>query len=211
MSRRVYDNSQREVAAATTRARILESAHDLLVTDGYSGLSIAALARSAGVSPQTIYNSIGGKPDVLKACYDVTLAGDADQVPMSERADFRAIWEEADASGFVRSYAAWCRTLLERVAPILGPVLRPGAVTDEAVASFVLTIDAERRIGTTHAIAHLRKQFGLPAGLSSRAAVDLTWTLNSPEVYHRLVHTCGWKPATYQRWLEGQLAAALID
>lgn len=211
MPRRVYDNSQRQVAAAETRARILEAAGELLARDGYAGLSIAALAGSAGVSPQTIYNSIGGKPDVLKACYDITIAGDADEVAMSDRPEFRAIWSAPDPAGFLQRYAVWCATLHERVAPILGAVLRPGAVTDEAVATFMTTIDTERRTGTTHAISHLRQQFGLPRGLTTQSAIDLTWTLNAPEVYLRLVHTCGWRRPAYERWLARQLSAALTD
>lgn len=211
MPRRPYDNNQRQIAAAQTRARILAVAKDLLVRDGYSGLSIAGLATAADVSPQTIYNSIGRKPDVLKACYDVTLAGDAEDVPMSDRPEFQAIWAAPDASGFIERYAVWCAAIHDRVAPILGAVLRPGAATDAAVASFISTIDTERRIGTTHAITHLRDQFGLPAGMSARTAIDLTWTLNSPEVYLRLVQSCGWKRRAYERWLEQQLAAALLD
>ena len=37
-------------------------------------MTIASLAKAAGVSPQTVYNSIGGKAAVVKAVYDVLLA-----------------------------------------------------------------------------------------------------------------------------------------
>lgn len=210
MASRSYDNSQREVAANETRERILRTACQRLVDEGYTGLAVSALAAAAQVSPQTIYNSIGGKPDVLKACYDRTIAGDARDLPLSDRPEFHAIWAATRASDFLERYAAWCGTLHERVAPILGAVLRPGATTDDAVAGFVATIDAERRTGTTTAISHLRDSFGLPRGMALSTAVDLTWTLNSPEVYLRLVQTCGWRPDEYVLWLERQLAASLL-
>lgn len=208
-ARRAYDNSGRTAAAAATRARILDAARDLLVSEGYAAMSITALARAAGVSPQTIYNAIGGKAEVLKACYDVTLAGDDEPVPLSERPAFRRMFDAPDAAGFVTAYAAWCRVVHDRVAPILGGVLR-GRGGDPAADAFLETVDGERRIGTTHAVAHLADAHGLPAGLSREHAVDLTWTLNAPEVYDRLVRRCGWSPVQYERWLSRQLAVALI-
>ena len=44
---------------------------------------------------------MGGKADVLKACYDVTLAGDDEPVAMSERPEFAALWETADPRTFM--------------------------------------------------------------------------------------------------------------
>ncbi len=208
VARRRYDNSGREEGARETRARILRSAHDLLLDGGYPGLSIAALARAAAVSPQTIYNSIGGKADVLKACYDVTLAGDDEPVAISDRPAFRAIWATDDRRVFLDRYATWCRTVYDRVAPIVGAVTGTGA-GDGGAQEFVATIDRERRIGTARAMAHFAEHFGLPPGLTLEAATDAVWTLNSPEVYDRLVRRCGWTPAGYAEWLAGQLDASL--
>ena len=210
MSRRPYDNSGRVEGARATRRRILESARGMLVAEGFPGLSIAALAAAAEVSPQTIYNSIGGKAQVLKACYDITLAGDDETVPMSQRPAFRAIFNAPDARTFLTRYAAWVREVYARVGPILAAVVRPGA-GDPAVAGFLSTIEAERRTGTTHAMTALRDAHGLPAAMSLREAVDIAWTLNSPEVYDRLVGRCEWSGARYQDWLAGQLRASLVD
>ncbi len=64
---RSYDNSSRAEAARETRLRILAAARRLIVSEGYRSFSIAALAEAAGVSPQTVYNAVGGKAEVLKA------------------------------------------------------------------------------------------------------------------------------------------------
>lgn len=209
MTRRGYDNSARQEAARHTRARILSAARELLLEGGYSRLTIAALADAAVVSPQTIYNSIGGKAEVLKACYDVTLAGDDEPVAIRDRPEFLAMFDTPDASTFLGRYAAWARLVSERVAPILGAVSQPG-VGDSGAQVFAETIEQERRIGTTHAMTQLRDAHGLPEHLSLERTVDISWTLNAPEIYDRLVHRCGWTPAEYEGWLADQLRASLL-
>ncbi|WP_153506144.1 TetR/AcrR family transcriptional regulator [Cumulibacter manganitolerans] len=209
MSRRAYDNSARQIAARATRARILAAAYELLVSTGYASLSIADLARAAQVSPQTIYNAIGGKAEVLKACYDVTLAGDDESVAMSDRPEFKAMFTSESAGDYLERYARWCRVIGQRVEPIIGAFIRPGSA-DSGVAAFLATIEGERRTGTTHAMTRLRDVHGLRPGLALSRAVDIAWTLNSPEVYDRLVNRCGWSAAAYERWLAGQLKAGLL-
>lgn len=169
-----------------------------------------ALARAAGVSQQTIYNSVGGKAEVLKDCYDVTLAGDDEAVAMSERPEFRAMLETRDGTAYVQRYAAWCRLVSDRVAPIIGAVSAPG-VGDAGAQAFAESIEQERRIGTQGAMTRLRDVHGLRDGVSLEEAVDVAWTLNAPEVYDRLVRRCGWSPADYESWLARQLAAALLQ
>lgn len=206
---RGYDNAARTEAAAETRARILVAARDLILEKGYAKASIAAIADAAGVSPQTIYNAVGNKAAVLKACYDVTLAGDDEPIPMSARAEFTALGAAATASEWTRAYARWSKVIAERVGALLEAVIAPGTATDAGVADFVATIERERRIGSAHAVAAFAGRFGLPDGLAQEHAVDIVWTLNSPEVHGRLVHRCGWTPDAYEAWLAGQLAASL--
>ena len=64
---RSYHSPVRDEGARATRARIVRSARELIVSRGYAAFSVAALAEAADVSPQTIYNTIGGKAQVLKA------------------------------------------------------------------------------------------------------------------------------------------------
>lgn len=206
---RGYRSAVRDESARATRRRILDAARALLVTGGYQACSVAALADAAGVSPQTVYNAVGSKAAVLKACYDVTIAGDDEPVAMSDRPQFRAVREATSREDFVRAYAGWLRFLQGRVGDLLGAVLRPGEATDAGVAEFAATIDRERRIGTTHALTAYADRFGLGADLTLERAVDAVWTLNSPEVFDRLVRRCGWSLDQYESWLVAQLTAAL--
>src|SRR4029079_9370743 len=103
MSTRSYDSALRSEQARLTRARILDAARALLLDGGAAGLTMAGLAAAADVSTQTIYNSVGGKAAVIKAVYDVPLAGDDDPRPMNDRPEFRALAAAADAPALLRA------------------------------------------------------------------------------------------------------------
>ena len=79
-----------------TRRKVLAAARDLFLRRGYTGATVEAIAKRAAVSPQTVYNVVGGKAAVLKAVYDVTLVGDDDPVSMVERLLDRAILAASD-------------------------------------------------------------------------------------------------------------------
>ncbi|HEY0948726.1 TetR/AcrR family transcriptional regulator [Nocardioides sp.] len=208
---RAYDNSARVERAGRTRAAIVATARELLLQGGYPAMTVASLAAAAGVSPQTVYNSVGGKPAVVKAVYDQLIAGDDVEVALSDRPEFQALFEAVDRPAFARAYAGWVRVHSERVGPLLGALLAHG--TDAALVDFVATIEQERYAGTTHAITGLRDRIGLPARHAGepglRRLVDAVWTLNSPDAYDRLVRRRGWSPAAYEDWLAEQLRALL--
>lgn len=209
VSRRSYDNSQRTESARATRRRILESAREILLSGGYAGMTVARLAAAAEVSPQTVYNAVGGKAAVVKAVYDVMLAGDEEPVPMSSRPEFMAMRGSGDAIEFLAAYAAWCRGIYERVGALLGVLLEGGSGGDAMLRDFVSTIEAERRVGNGHALSLLEQTHGIPDPPGRERLHDIVWTLTAPEVADRLIRRCSWSPVDYENWLAGQLAAYL--
>lgn len=209
---RTYDNSARAEQARATRTHIVGTATGLLLDGGYGAMTVAGLAEAAGVSPQTVYNSIGGKPDVVKAVYDALLAGDDDDVALSDRPEFQAMFGAPDRPAFVSAYAAWVRMLHGRTGALLGALTAHG--TDAALSDFVATIERERYTGATHAMTGLRSRIGLPERITTEAdftrLIDGVWALIAPDTYARLVRRCGWTPAIYEEWLAGQLTVLLI-
>ena len=205
---RAYDNSGRVQAAADTRRRILDTARTMLLDGGYHSMSVAGLASAAGVSPQTVYNAVGGKAEVVKAVYDVLLAGDEDPVPPSSRPEFLAMGEAPDRASFGRAYAAFSAGIWRRVGPLLGVLLADGPGNDATLAAFVATIDGERLAGNTSAITMLESRHGLPDGRERGELVDEVWTLTAPEVYDRFVRRRGWSHEAYTAWLSDAVAAA---
>jgi AcrR family transcriptional regulator len=70
MSPRPYRMGKRQAAVDDTRARILESARQLLADESETDLSVEAIARRADVSRLTIYYQFKSRPGLLEALYD---------------------------------------------------------------------------------------------------------------------------------------------
>jgi AcrR family transcriptional regulator len=197
---RAYDASARELSALETRRRILDAAQDLMLGGGYRAMTINELAVRAQVSTQTVYNSVGGKGAVVKAVYDKLLAGDDDAIAMSERPEFLAIRDAPDLETWATAYAAWARSIMVRVGPLLGALLEHGPAGDPVLEDLVASMDRERRTGNDNSLRRL-----LPRATTRSRAVDAVWTLTAPEVYDRLVTKRGWSHQAYEAWLARQL------
>lgn len=172
-------------------------------------MTVARLAAEASVSPQTVYNAVGGKAEVVKAVYDVALAGDDERVSIGDRPEFRAVQEATTAAECLRRYAAIGVLFWDRIGPLLTALLPHGDGGDPVLAELVATTDRERRTGNTNLVRHLASRFGLPDGWSEERAVDLLWTLTSPQLADLLVRRCGWSSADYGAWLAEALVRDL--
>jgi AcrR family transcriptional regulator len=172
-------------------------------------MTIAKLATAAEVSPQTVYNSVGGKAEVIKAVYDVRLAGDDKTVVMSERPGIQAVLAAPTAAEALRRYVDLTRLLYNRVGPLL-VALPHGPGADPTLAEFLATIDAERRKGNSGIVDHVHRRFGLAAGLDPSHAADIVWTLTSPQLADLLISRCGWTVDAYAGWLTDTLLHSLL-
>lgn len=209
MTPRRYSSPVRESGVRASRERIVDAARQLFLKRGYAGTTVEAVAGRAGVSVQTIYNTVGGKAALLKAVYDVMIAGDAGPVPVIARATGQALLAAGDGRTCLRLYARLCRELYERVGPLV-PALFAEAAGDREVRAFIDTIENERANGTRAIAAHVQARFGLRAGLDLDAAADVLWTLASPDVTLRLVRRRGWSLDRFEAWLGDVLADALL-
>jgi AcrR family transcriptional regulator len=146
--------------------------------------AIDAVARRAGVSTQTVYNAVGGKPALLRAVYDVSLAGDDEPVPIAERPAFQAMLAETDGRRCLARYAG--------------------------LRAFADTAEGQRAAGTAMVAGHVAERFGLRPGLTVQEAADALWTLTAPEVLERLVVRRGWSLDRAEAWLADAMADALL-
>ena len=193
-----------------TRQKVLVAARDLFLRRGYSGATIEAIAKRAAVSPQTVYNVVGGKAALLKAVYDVTLAGDDAPVPMIERPLARAMLATGDPVECLRLYARMGREMAERAGPLIAVVFVQAAGRDPDVRAFVDKIEGERAIGTAGVAGHLARRFGLRDGLTEAQAGDVLWALTAPELLDRFTRRRGWSLDSYERWLATTMAEAVL-
>src|SRR5258708_33227705 len=103
--RRPYNSERRREAADRNRAAVVAACRELLFQDGYHVTTVRAVAERAGVSVETVYKTFGGKPGMVKALWDTTLAGDDEPVPMADRPQTREILRTGDAVAKLRLYA----------------------------------------------------------------------------------------------------------
>ncbi len=66
---RSYDMGRRGVAAAQTRAAIIEAVHGLLEAPDASRLTLEEVARAAGITRATVYNQFGSRRALLTAAF----------------------------------------------------------------------------------------------------------------------------------------------
>lgn len=208
--RRRYTSQIRDEQARLTRRKILDAARELFLTRGYLGTTLDDVAATAGVSVQTVYNAVGGKAAVLKTVYDVTLAGDDEPVPMSERPAFRAMLAATEGRRCLELYAAHGRAITERVLPLVTAVLAQAATGDKDLHAFAETIEGERATGTRAAAQHIADRFGLRDGLTVDDAAAILWTLTAPDVADRLVNRRGWGWDRFAAWLGTTMGDALL-
>jgi len=207
---RRYSTVLRAEQTALTRRRVLAAASGLFLERGYLGTTLSAVAEAAGVSVQTVYNVVGGKAVLLKAVYDVTLAGDDEPMPLRERPEFRAVAEATTGRECLAGYSAVGRMLSERLFPLVNVLLAQAAAGDTDLAAFVETIEGERATGTRNVATFVAERFGLRAGLDVDAAADVLWALTSPDLTDRLVVRRGWGWDRFEQWLGTTMADALL-
>ena len=207
---RRYSRELRSEQTAVARRLILAAAGRLFVEKGYLGTTLAAVAGQAGVSVQTVYNVIGGKSVVLKAVYDVLLAGDDEPVAMSDRPAFRAMAQAPSGREMLERYAQLGRQLSERVLPLVTTLLAQAATGDPDLRAFADTIEGERAAGTAAVAEAISERFGLRDGLSAAEAADILWVLTAPDLTDRLVNRRGWSWDRTEQWIGSMMAEALL-
>jgi AcrR family transcriptional regulator len=73
-TKRAYASPLREKAAAQTREVILRAATELFGQRGYGLVTVADIAAAAGVSPKTVFASVGSKREIMDRIIDAGVA-----------------------------------------------------------------------------------------------------------------------------------------
>jgi AcrR family transcriptional regulator len=196
--KRRYDASKRRQAAARTRTAILEAALQLFAGQGYAATPMTAIADRAGVALDTVYASVGRKPELARLLIETAISGSSQAVPAEDRDYVRAVQAAPDAETKIAIYASAMRLIAGRLAPVLG-IVQQAAPAEPELAALWREI-AERRaanmrrfVADLAAVATLRVDPG--------EAADIVWATNAPELYQLLAGQRGWSPERYERFL----------
>lgn len=208
-AKRPYDARRRRERAEeerrTTRNRVIEAASRLFVANGYTGTTMADIAKEAGVAMQSVYTAGRSKADLLHAAVDRAVAGDDQEVMVHDR--YAALLaDETDPVAQIQILAAFACDIQERSAP-LQLAYRQAAAVDATVAKSVE--DAHRRRRETTGIvldmlppARLR--------IPPEECADIVWALTSAETNLLLRNVLGWTWPEIRAWLPRTLEALLL-
>ena len=196
---RSYRSPRRQEQAAATRRSVLRAAHDLFTRDGYAATTVTAIAAAAGVSLDTVYASVGRKPELVLAVIDQVLASSDEPVGLEEREYVKDIRRAGTAHAKIEIYAAAVGRLVPQIAP-LQDALRRAAEGDAACAA-VWAGMLERRAANVLLLAQdLRTTGELRADLTDEEVADIVGSTNAVE-YYLLLARRGWTPERYSRLL----------
>jgi len=204
---RQYDSTGRRERAKRTRDAVLDAAERRFLGAGYSATTIAAVARDADVSVETIYKGFGGKAGLVRAIWERGLAGRG-PVPAYERSDAMRAAEQEPAV-ILRKWGVLTTEVAPTVAPIL-LLVRAAAATDPEMAALLAETDAQRLRRMRRNARELVRRRCLRAGVTLARATDVLWTYSSPELYELLVLRRQWSLPRYGRFVGDSLISALL-
>lgn len=192
---RPYTSDVRAEQAARTRRRILAAARALFASQGFPGTTVSEVARRAKVSVDTVYASVGRKPDLLLAVIDMALGGGDEPVPAEERGYVKAVRAAPTAEQKIEAYAEGLRTVMPTTAPLL-TALREAALGDPGCAQARRGLEERRAANMALFAADLRATGRVRGDLSDEEVADIVWTTNSVE-YYTLLRSRGWSADRY--------------
>lgn len=205
--RRKYESPVRTQRAEQTRRRVLEQARRLFQGSGYAGTTVAAIARAAKVSEETIFKTFGGKPGLVRAIWELGLEGSG-PIPAEHRSD--AIREASTDPRAIID--AWGQFVTE-VAPLAAPVLllvRNSAVVDAEIAALYEEIDRARLGRMMKNARDLFERGFLRPDVGVEEARDILWAYSAPELYELLVIRRHWPIERFGRFVAEGMKAALL-
>jgi AcrR family transcriptional regulator len=199
---RPYRLVKRAEAAAATRRSVLAAAVELFEERGYRGTRIAEVAARAGVSVNTIYTSIGGKPHLLTALIDAAATD-----PAIERS-MRAVRSSDSGDGVIAALAAGTRRVVERHEWLLGQ-LYDNAAAEPLIREVLAEPEATYRDHVATAAARLADLGALRHDLGLDRATDIMGFHFGFNPWREL-RRARWNWSDAEKWLRTQAFHGLI-
>lgn len=187
-----------------TRTDILRAARSLLEEHGYHGVGMERIARSAGVTRQSVYLHFGSKGALLLSLVEwIDRAGPLPKL-------LRRVQEAPTAlealDRMMEAHARYDPQILK-----IAMVLASARLTDEAARSAWDDRMQQRHSGARFVVERLAGEGFLAEGITVADATDILWTLGSIQTCEQLVVTRGWSTKRYERHLKRTARAALTQ
>lgn len=185
-----------------TRAAILDAALRLLEGDGYHAVSVADVARAAGVSRQAVYLHFGSKAQLLEA-----LVEDLNEKYVFTAFDRFSLWESASG---IDALDAFVVVVAATTPPILAVAnaLDVARRSDPEAEAIWQQPTRGRYADCLRIVRWLAQDGTLAPGWKPQDAARFLWAATSIRVFEDLTSS-GWSLGRYTRHLQRSLRAAL--
>jgi len=193
--------TRRQRQAEQTHREILDAARKLFAHNGYAGTTVVAIADEAGVSVQTIYDSIGSKAAILTELNDLIdeLAGIpevAARIPTT-----------TDPIELLEVPVEIIRRVMEHV----GDIMRTALTASEPELLRVADESRRRhRFGAGLVVQRLADVGGLPPGTDVERAADIVAALCHPIFWAILLDEYGWTVDEAAAWTLASLRQLVL-
>lgn len=207
MTRGSYSSRLRAEQAAATRHRVVAAAGDLFARDGYSRTTLAAIARAAGVSVETV-QAQGPKRTLLTAAVHQLSFGESQ--PEFFSADLaRPSVESPTPAELCHRSAVLVAGLNAKTYRLWRAFASAAADDPEVDAAYGELSDFIRR--QCHGIASALAEKGwLRDDIGTEEVGDSLWVLVGAEVYDKVTTRFGWSHERYVAWLTRSLGEVLF-
>jgi len=193
--------TRRQLQAARTRRDILDAARRLFAQRGYRRTTVAQVAEEAGVSVQTIYDSVGSKAALVVGLND--LIDELIEIP-ELAARIPAI---NDAVELVEIPIQITRQAVDRA----GDIIRAVQVSGEPELEGVRTEMRKRhREGIRGLVQRLAALGGLPPEADQERSADVIAALADPEMWLRWLDGYGWTLDEVAAWTRHALLTLVV-
>ena len=206
---RSYSSTLRADQARQTRKRIVDAAATLFVERGYTGTTIDAVAAAAGVSRKTVFDSVGGKAQLMKLAYDFAIVGDDEPLPLRDRPEMSDLLDEPVPATQLAKYAAMVVGIDRRISAVWR-ALEGAAASDPEAGRLHIAMVRQRRRAMQEAAQLFADAGALRPDVDVDMAADLFWLYNDPSLFDKLVRQRGWSIARFQDWLTEALQVQLL-
>jgi AcrR family transcriptional regulator len=186
----------------TSRTRILDSALTLIESRGGADVTMAEIARAAGVSRQAIYLHFADRADLLLAV--VRHVDERRGLPE----EVRKIVEAPSATTALEEMVSVQARMNPRVWAVARAIDAVRRRDPEVERSWQDRL-VNRLRGCREIVARLAREGNLRPGLGEPEAADLLWSITSLRSWEDLVLERGWTAEQYRRRVTALLLGAL--
>jgi AcrR family transcriptional regulator len=186
--------SLRERQAQRTREEILRAARGLFAERGYTRTSVRDIAQAAGVSAQTVYDSIGSKQALVARLNDVI------DVEAGVRELATAGGSSEDPHEVAATSARVTRSILEHCGDVLHALVTGAAA--EPDLEVVITEGHRRHVGGARMVVGRLQALGaLAEGLDAEQAIETLAALSDFRFATLLRDSYGWSLDQIEAWV----------